>query len=636
MNKFWKMILNKAAKTAEILIYEQIGRDYWSDEGIAAKDFAADLKALGDVKDITLRLNSPGGSVFEGLVIHNLLKAHQANVTVYIDGIAASIASVIAMCGDKIIMPENAMMMIHDPSGLVIGNADDMRKMADTLDKIKESIKTAYKRTMMTDEEIDEMMKAETWLTAADAVDKGFADEMIEAVKIAAHFDLTQFKNAPLTAQKKPAALVAENKKEVSDMEITEAKEEARKAEQKRVSDILALGEQHGCLELARQAVTDGTDLDSFKDTVLTRVYNAKKAQEINADIGMTNEDADAFSIVRAIRQIADKGRLDGIEKEASEATAKISRREPKGFFIPQDVMKRAFARNLDMVRNALSAGVGTSGGYLIGTEVLAADMIELLRNKTLVANLGARTLSGLVGNIAIPKQTGGATAYWLNETGEVTAADQAFAQLGLTPHRLVGDTAYSKELVMQSSIDVEAFVREDLMRVLAIAKDLSAINGSGVEGQPLGILNTTGIGSVTFGAAATWAKVIDFETQVANANADAGNMAYLTTPAVRGKWKGIAKASGYPVYLWENGSTPGSGIVNGYRAEATKQVPSDKVIFGNWSDLILAEWAGIDVVVDPYSLKKTGQIEVTITLWCDNGARHAGSFSVSADSGAQ
>src|SRR3972149_2365821 len=159
-------------------------------------------------------------------------------------------------------------------------------------------------------------------------------------------------------------------------------------------------------------------------------------------------------------------------------------------------------------------------------------------------------------------------------------------------------------------------------MRVLAIEKDRAAINGLGNAGEPLGILNTAGILAATFGAAATWAKVVDFETQITNANADEGLMAYLTTPATRGKWKGIVRSTYNTKFLWDD-----DGRVNGYRAEITKQVPSDKVIFGNWNDVIFAEWAGIDVVVDPYSLKKQGQVEVTITLWCDMGVRRAVSF---------
>lgn len=411
-------------------------------------------------------------------------------------------------------------------------------------------------------------------------------------------------------------------------LDLDKARAEARTQEQTRVRDILALGEQHHCPELARAALSEGTAVDVFRGQVLEHVYKAEKIASVDPKIGMSPKEKQRYSLVRALRLLMNGQSLDGLEKEASEATAKIAGRAARGFYIPQDVMEHA--------ERVMQVADATKGGYLVGTEVLGGSLIELLRNKPLVAQLGARTLTGLVGNVAIPRVTGGATAYWLPETGTVTASDQAFGQLALTPKRLVGDTAYTKELLMQASLDVEGFVRNDLMTVLAIEKDRAAINGLGANGEPLGLLNVSGLGSVTFGAAATWAKVIDFETQVANANAEIGPMAYLTTPAVRGKWKGAVKVTNQASFLWDNGAQPGSGLVNGYRAEATKQVPSDKVLFGVWSDLIFAEWAGVDVVVDPYSLKKSGQIEITITLWCDLGIRHAGSFAVSTDSGAQ
>ncbi len=391
----------------------------------------------------------------------------------------------------------------------------------------------------------------------------------------------------------------------------------AKKEELARVREIMAIAEKFDCHEIGRKHIAEGSSVDEFKSAVLEAKCKAVPIQ--TADLGMSNKEIRQYSIVRAIRSISETGQLDGLEKEASDATAKIIQRTPKGFFIPQDIMSRT-----------LQSGVAGKGGYLVSSEVLATEMVELLRNKPLVARLGARTISGLVGNVAIPKVEGGATAYWLPETGEVPATSQSFAQLGLSPHRLVGDTAYTKELIMQSSIDVEAFVRNDLMTVLAIEKDRAAINGSGVSGQPLGILNTTGVKTVTFGGAPTWAKIVEFETQLAESNADIGSMAYLVSPAVRGKWKTTPKVPGQAIFLLEE------NLANGYPVEATNQVPNNRVIFANWADFIFAEWAGIDVVVDPYSLKKQGMIEVTVTLWADQCLRHPVSFCVSTDSGAQ
>lgn len=405
----------------------------------------------------------------------------------------------------------------------------------------------------------------------------------------------------------------------VEKVDVKKIEADAQNTEHTRVNEILAIGDQHKCQADAARFIRERKSIDEFRNFVLETRYKAKPL-DLDPNIGMSWNEKKSYSLVRAIRQAAENGRLDGLEKEASDAVAKMCSREARGFFIPPDIM---------MEKRVMQVGDSAKGGFTVGTELLGASMIELLRNKTKVAQLGAMTLSGLVGNAAIPRVTGGATAYWLPETGAVTASDQTFGQLALVPKRLVGDTAYTKELLMQSSIDVEGFIREDIMRVLAIAKDLAAINGLGANGEPLGILNVTGINTVTFGAAATWAKVVDFETQISADNADTEAMAFLTTPAVRGKWKTAVKVTNQAVFLWE-GNT-----VNGYRAEVSNQVPSDKVIFGNWRDLILADWAGIDLVVDPYSLKKQGQIEITITLWTDIGVRHAVSFCASTDSGA-
>lgn len=193
--KYW--IINRQDEAAEILLYEEIGAGFLS-EGIGAKKFATDLKAMGKVKDINLRINSPGGSVFEGLAIYNTLKAHPAVKTVYIDGIAASIASVIAMAGDSIVMPENSMMMIHDPLSMVIGTSEDMKKEAEALDKIKAGLVSAYRnKSGMSDAAISGMMSEETWLTADECVAFGLADSLSSPVQMTAHFDLSKFRNVP-------------------------------------------------------------------------------------------------------------------------------------------------------------------------------------------------------------------------------------------------------------------------------------------------------------------------------------------------------------------------------------------------------------------------------------------------------
>ena len=181
------------AKGTEVLIYDEIGA-----YGVSAKGFLAELGALPDDAPIDLRLNSPGGSVFDAVAIFNALSRHAGHITVWIDGIAASAASYIAMAGDEIVMPENAFLMIHDPSGIVMGTADDMRDMAGTLDKIAASMTRGYAaKSGKPEAEIAALLAAETWFDAKDALEAGLATRMAEPVRIAASFNIGQFRNAP-------------------------------------------------------------------------------------------------------------------------------------------------------------------------------------------------------------------------------------------------------------------------------------------------------------------------------------------------------------------------------------------------------------------------------------------------------
>jgi ATP-dependent Clp protease protease subunit len=180
-NKFWTIIA-KSSSEIEILLYEMIGQDFWTGEGTTAKQFAEDLRAAGPLKKIHLRVNSPGGSVFDGLAIYNTLLSHGAKVTAQVDGLAASIASVIVMAASEISMGENSMLMVHNPSTLVEGDSNAMLKMADTLSKVKTSMITGYRRhSSLSVEKIGALMDAETWMTASEAVNNyGFAEEVID------------------------------------------------------------------------------------------------------------------------------------------------------------------------------------------------------------------------------------------------------------------------------------------------------------------------------------------------------------------------------------------------------------------------------------------------------------------------
>jgi ATP-dependent protease ClpP protease subunit len=223
-------ITNKKGDEAEILIYEEIGQNWWSESGIGAKQFAEDLKALGPVKVLNIRINSPGGDVFEGSAIKTQLENHPATKNVFIDGLAASAASYIAMAGNRIEISPNAMFMIHNASGGVLGNAEDMRKMAGLLEKIDGTIAEMYqRRTNAALSDIQDWMKAETWFTAEEAVKNGFADAVMandSEAEPAAIFNLDRFRNAPkvAAAARNDAAFVVDQEYRFKKLQLLKAR----------------------------------------------------------------------------------------------------------------------------------------------------------------------------------------------------------------------------------------------------------------------------------------------------------------------------------------------------------------------------------------------------------------------------
>jgi HK97 family phage major capsid protein/HK97 family phage prohead protease len=414
--------------------------------------------------------------------------------------------------------------------------------------------------------------------------------------------------------------------------------EDVRKGEALRSREIRAIAKRSGSpelVQLAEQAVEQGTPIEDFRKEAFERVCRGAKPLELqNPLIGMNTREVQSYSLVRALNRIANNKPVDGLEAEASDAMAKLLGRQAQGFYVPHDIALAPLSKRVN-----LATSPDADGGFTIGTNVLGSSMIELLRNKMIVVALGARTLSGLTGNVSIPRAAGGATAYWLSETGELTATKQAFGQLALTPKRLAAATAYTKNLLVQSSVDIENFVRMDLMTQLAVAKDAAALAGTGSE-QPIGVFDAGLTGkstAVTFAAPATptWAEIVQFETNVADNNADMGKLAYVVNPVARGKLKVTAKAANTAQFIWEADpqARPGFGMVNGYTAVASKQVPAaTNAGFGNWDDCIVADWAGWDVTVDPYSLATTNQVRIIIQTLCDIGFRHAASFAISAN----
>jgi HK97 family phage major capsid protein len=404
----------------------------------------------------------------------------------------------------------------------------------------------------------------------------------------------------------------------------TRASGQSIAAERERVADITQIAQRWSAdPHLVQRAIGEGWAPDRFGRTVLQGIAErqapALPGGGFEAGIGLSSREVRHYSVLRAIRAIAE-GRPDAapLEMEASRTLARQLGREPRGFFVPYEVQRRD-----------LTAASATQGGKLVGTDHRPQDFVELLRSRLVVQQLGARRITGLVGNVAIPKQTAAGTAYWLaNEATAITESDQTIGQLTLTPKNVGAYTEISKQLTMQSAPDAETMVMDDLARVVAIAIDTAAINGSGLSGQPAGLIGAAGIGAVT-GTSLGIAGIMEFQTDVAAANALVPGCAFLTTPAVAALLSQRQRFASTDTPLW-SGSVL-DGTVAGFRATSTTLMPAATMIFGDWSQIIIGEWGVLELEVNPYANFPAGIIGVRAWASVDVAIRQAGAFSVAS-----
>jgi HK97 family phage major capsid protein len=357
------------------------------------------------------------------------------------------------------------------------------------------------------------------------------------------------------------------------------------------------------------------------------------------------------YSILKAIRQIADKERVDGLEGEVSQELVK-RRGKPvrgNGFVMPYDlpIDLRSAAMGGHRFGNAeqrvgvLNTTTGTGG---IPT-VLDTTYIDLLRNRLVTRQAGATVMVDMQGLFSIPRQNQAGTMQWVAESGSPSTSNQTIDQVSFSPKTAAAYTDISRRLAEQINTDAEMFVRADLAAIVARGVDLAGLSGSGSSNQPTGVANTSGIGSValgTNGLAPTWDMIVALETAVATANADMGALGYIANAKTRGKMKVTAKiGSTFPIYLW-NSDSPDTPL-NGYRALVSNQVRStltkgsssgvcSELFFGNWSDLIMAFWSGMDVIVDPYTGSTSGTVRIVTLQDMDINVRHPESFAVCSD----
>ena len=459
------------------------------------------------------------------------------------------------------------------------------------------------------------------------------------------------------------------DKVEPQPIDAKRERELATSQERQRVRDISALGEKFEKRAEASAAIEAGTSYDAFRETVFTSLEKSSVLKVAEpAEIGLSQREVQQFrftNLIAATLWPDDQTvrKMAAFEIECARAAAdkrdNVRADRAGAFTIPVDVLSSALdvrsqdaehAMKLLLQRTMAGAkfgtrdlvvGTSTAGGNLVATELLASSFIDILVAQMKVMAMGSTVLTDLQGNIAIPRATAGSTGYWVAENGAPTESQQAFDQVALTPKTAGAFVDYSRRLLLQSSIAVEAFVRMDIARTIALLIDLAAIAGTGASNQPRGILNTSGIGSVaggTNGLAPTWDNIVDLESAVANANAPTGSLGYLTNTKVRGRLKRTQQFSGTNgMPIWQGNE------LNGSRAEVSNQVPSNltkgtssgvcsAIIYGNWSDLLIGMWGGLDVMVDPYTGSSAGTKRVVALQDVDVSVRYAASFSSMQD----
>jgi HK97 family phage major capsid protein len=358
------------------------------------------------------------------------------------------------------------------------------------------------------------------------------------------------------------------------------------------------------------------------------------------SNVGLSSREIAQYSVFRMIEAVAQKNPAKaGLEHEVHQELQRKLNRLPNeaSFFLPSDrsctlqpvesgarAPGRTFIVPGEILSRDLTAGTPTGGGYLVETS--NQSFIDLLRNRSVALRMGATRLTGLQGNVTIPKQTAAATAYWVSENAAVTESQQTIGQINLSPRNVGAYTEVSRQLLLQSNPSAEAMVMNDLAQIVGLAVDAAILEGTGAAGAPLGIANVTGIGGVT-GTSLAAAGIIEFQTDVAAANVEPMRPGYVTTAAVAGLLMARPELpTTGTTRMWLGNVWDGSML--GIPCMSSAQLTAATMIFGAWEHAVLAEWGVLELEVNPYANFQAGIRGVRAMYSVDVGIRHAAAFS--------
>lgn len=385
--------------------------------------------------------------------------------------------------------------------------------------------------------------------------------------------------------------------------------------------------------------------MDQLRSRRIAPAASQSRAVSVDFNLGLSNQEKQSYSLVRAINAYCSGNWNEaGLEREINQELSLRMGRSSQGFFMPTDLL------SFGTRDGGYSAGSAVDGGNTIATDLLAGSFINMLRMRSVVLSLGATFLTGLRGKVEIPRQTEGTVAQWIPENGTLPTKNAKFDKIALNMKTIAAKTFMSRNLLIQSSINIENFARMELIRSLAEGIDEAALYGTGLDSQPIGIVNYENINQIVGGengAALSFDHLIEMETLVAEKNADVSNMTYLANARTIGWLKQLKNEDGG--YLWKaitdtrRNATPGE--LNGYAVARSNRVRSnlDKgtskgvcsdLFFANWSDLIVGEWGVIEILPNPFSSTAfdNGGVEVRALQSLDLNIRHPESFCVMRD----
>ena len=424
-----------------------------------------------------------------------------------------------------------------------------------------------------------------------------------------------------------PAKPKTETRNEVKTMtdevkvDVEAVRADAARSAAKDTAEMYRLAAKHSKRDMADKAVAEGRTLAEFRGELLEAIGNQPLDTQ---EIGLTKSEVRDFSLMKAVRAMANptdrNAQRDAeFEFEASREAAQRAGIDPQGLYLPHDVLRSWNQRDLNTSNDSALVAEAYRGG----------DFIDVLRNASSVMQAGATMLTGLSGDVKIPKKTAASSGAWIaTEGGASTESEPTFGQVTMSPKTVGSFTDITRLMMMQSSLDIENLVRNDLSTGIALAIDNGALQGSGSSGQPTGIKNTSGINAPTSFAAAnpTFAEVVAMETAVAEDNALMGNLAYILPAGMLGALKTTAKDSGSGLFVADGNQ------LNGYNAIVSNQVTAGDLYFGNFADLLIGMYGGLDITVDPYTASTSGTVRIVALQTVDVAVRHAVSFALNND----